>query len=239
MPASHSIHKRSGITWTSDACQSFDRYLQSAGIPAACLMEQAARSISDFLLSAIPDGENSQVLFLCGPGNNGADAVAAARQLLFHPRLKPAILLLGGPPAPQSLLQLQVLAYQNLGGEVLPSAEVAFSNRLPAPTILVDALFGVGLQRPLAGNYAEVVNQATALKIPVLAVDCPSGLNCDDGTVLGCCLPATWTLSFIGYKRGFLHHAGPALCGEVRVADIGVRSELAESWLALQRRDDD
>jgi len=118
---------------------------------------------------------------------------------------------------------------------VLSSAAEALSSQHFAPTIVVDALFGVGLKRPLAGVYAQVVKMAAGVTNPKLAVDSPSGLDCDDGAVSGPCLAATWTLSFIGHKRGFSQNAGPSLCGEVHVVDIGVRSELAESWLHLYR----
>lgn len=221
--------------WTTEECQAFDLYLQSIGLPAAILMEQAARSLSDFLISATSPTSINIISFLCGPGNNGADALAAARQLLFHPRLKPLVLLPGGCPAPNSLLQLQQNSFQKLGGEVHVSTLNPLKSPAEAPSVIVDGLFGVGLKRPIGGIYAEAMQIAAEINVPTLAVDCPSGLNCDDGTTSGPHLPATWTLSFIGTKRGFFRNAGPTLCGQVQIADIGVRRELAEQWLTQRR----
>jgi hydroxyethylthiazole kinase-like uncharacterized protein yjeF len=198
-------------------------------------MEQAARSLSDFLISATYPTSTNIILFLCGPGNNGADAIAAARQLLLHPRLKPVVLTPGGSPAPNSLLALQLNSFKKLGGELLNLGQNGLKSLPEAPSVVVDGLFGVGLKRPIGGIYAETIRQAAEIGVPVLAVDCPSGLNCNDGTVLGPCLPATWTLSFIGAKQGFSRNAGPSLCGQIQIADIGVRRELADQWL-VQRR---
>lgn len=232
--ANPSLHTPS-IQWTTQECQAFDLYLQANGMPAAILMEQAARSLSDFLISATSTPTTSIILFLCGPGNNGADGVAAARQLLHHPHLKPVVLLPGGPGGSNSLLELQQNTFQKLGGEVHFDRSKGLHSLPEAPCLLVDGLFGVGLKRPISGIYADVLEWAAEIKIPTVAVDCPSGLNCDDGTVSGSCLTATWTQSFIGTKRGFHHNAGPSLCGQIQIADIGVRRELAEHWLRLRR----
>jgi hydroxyethylthiazole kinase-like uncharacterized protein yjeF len=198
-------------------------------------MEQAARSLSDFLISACSGPSATTILFLCGPGNNGADTIAAARHLLGHPRIKPIVLLPGGPPAAHSLLELQENTFQKLGGETHFCASIPSGTGAQPPILLVDGLFGVGLKRPIAGIYADTLQQFSRLNLPTLAVDCPSGLNCDSGKASGPCLAATWTQSFIGRKRGFSRNQGPTLCGQIQIADIGVRRELADAWLAQHR----
>jgi hydroxyethylthiazole kinase-like uncharacterized protein yjeF len=206
------------------------------GLPAASLMEQAASQISKFLTLAINKGDPADILFLCGPGNNGADAIAAARQLLNHPQITPMIHLPGGSPSPQSLLELQYSAYKNLGGKEVGDLEIPLQQQESPPVLVIDGLFGVGLGRPVEGKYAEALEAASLNEAPCVAVDCPSGLDCDSGEVLGCSLPAQWTISFIGAKLGFTRNQGPSLCGEVHIADIGVRRELAEGWLKQHRR---
>jgi hydroxyethylthiazole kinase-like uncharacterized protein yjeF len=235
MERSNSLHQPTGSLWLAGECQAFDQYLQSCGLPAASLMEQAARTISGFLISAAKQVESSSVIFLCGPGNNGADTIAAARQLLYHPHILPQIYLPGGPPTPEGLLSLQYQAYKNLGGLEIEDLNFVLQSSNRRPTVLVDGLFGVGLQRPVTGNYAAALTEAQKSGIPSLAVDCPSGLNCDNGQVLGTSLPASWTISFIGHKIGFQKDRGPHLCGEIQIADIGVRRELADRWLERHR----
>lgn len=235
MERSNSLQKQPPSSWGSRECQSFDLYLQASGLPASALMEQASKQITDFLLSAEPTARIRSVAFLCGPGNNGADAIAAARQLLCHPHITPLIYLPGGPPSPESLLSLQYEAYKNLGGIEVDDLKLALNGSSATPSILVDGLFGVGLRRPVSGNYAEALLVAQKSGIRTLAVDCPSGLDCDTGAAMGATLPAKWTISFIGPKRGFECDQGPRLCGEVQIADIGVRRELANRWLEQHR----
>lgn len=235
MERSNSLQPPAHSPWHAIECQAFDQHLQSMGLPASCLMEQAARSITEFLTSVAKPPLSSIILFLCGPGNNGADAVAAARQLLGHPYLRPAIYLPGGSPSPESLLSLQYQAFKNLGGSEIPDLNSTLKSPDCASVIVVDGLFGVGLARPVGGEYAKALLEIEKSALPVLAVDCPSGLDCDTGKALGSSLPAKWTISFIGAKYGFELEQGPHLCGEIRIADIGVRRELADRWLEQHR----
>lgn len=193
-------------------------------------MEQAARSTSDFLLSTLQEGPSGVILFLCGPGNNGADGVATARQLLGHPRWTPLVHLPFGSPAQGSLLELQVQAYRKLGGELSTAKGGACSLSPQGPLLWVDALFGIGLTRPIEGSLKEFLRAVSDTQTPVLAVDCPSGLDCDTGEVLGMALAATWTITFTAPKIGFARRAGPEVVGAVLVADLGVRAEIAQAW---------
>ena len=100
----------------------------------------------------------------------------------------------------------------------------------PPPLLWVDALFGIGLARPIAGPLATFLQGIAQSHRPVLAVDCPSGLNSDTGAVMGMALPATWTMTFAALKVGFSLGSGPKVVGEVLVADLGVRAEIAQAW---------
>lgn len=222
--------------WTTLECQDFDRDLQSLGLPPAILMEQAARSLCDFLISHHKGGLTTTFLYLCGPGNNGADGIAAARQMLGHPHLRPIVTFPYGEGSKDSLLQLQLQAFQGLGGKVLSHPPEAHQEGVSGPLLIVDALFGVGLTRPHSldpiAPWRGWVDKAEG----ILAVDCPSGLDCTTGKVLGEALKATWTLSFVAPKAGFVREDGPSHCGEVLVAGIGVRPEIADAWLARGQR---
>jgi hydroxyethylthiazole kinase-like uncharacterized protein yjeF len=98
--------------------------------------------------------------------------------------------------------------------------------------LVIDGLFGVGLARDVDGDYARMVDYANRQSCPVLAIDVPSGLDSDTGRVLGCAVRATHTLTFIAWKAGLLTLDGPDCCGEVTVADLGVKLENPEAWVA-------
>lgn len=201
-------------------------------------MEQAARSISELLIDLAAEGQESRILFLCGPGNNGADGLAAARQLLGHPRFQVTACAPMGLGDPDSLLYLHGNAYRKLGGLLKIGPSCLQAKDIPRPTLIVDALFGVGLSRPLGPELLTWVESLQAEGAPTLAVDCPSGLDCTSGKALGAAVRADWTLSFVAPKTGFQQADGPHSCGQVFVADIGVRSEIAQAWLAHGKRFD-
>jgi hydroxyethylthiazole kinase-like uncharacterized protein yjeF len=98
--------------------------------------------------------------------------------------------------------------------------------------LVIDGLFGVGLARDVTGEYARLVDYANRQSCPVLAIDVPSGLDSDTGRVLGCAVRATHTITFIAWKAGLLTLDGPDYCGEVTVADLGVKLENPEAWVA-------
>lgn len=222
----------SSSPWTSSVCQAFDRDLQRLGLPPLILMEQAAASICAFLSRSVVKGTESNVLFLCGPGNNGADGVAAARQLLGHPWIRPIVALPFGAGPSDGLLFQHLQVYRNLRGQALEGlAEEDHASQV-GPSLVVDALFGVGLTRPIDPQIQTWVHSLLQNDPPVLSVDCPSGLDCTTGKALGFALKATWTLSFVAPKAGFFLADGPSHCGEVHVAGIGVRREIADAWLA-------
>jgi hydroxyethylthiazole kinase-like uncharacterized protein yjeF len=108
-------------------------------------------------------------------------------------------------------------AWRQAGGSTI--------ERIPSATdwaLVVDGLFGIGLQREVAGRYAELIAAINAIKAPKLAIDIPSGLDSDTGCVMGCAVRADHTITFIALKPGLLTHDGPDHCGEVHVANLGI-----------------
>lgn len=184
--------------------------IEDIGIPGLALMETAGRAVA-----AAAAGAHS-VAVVCGPGNNGGDGFVCARVL--RDAGVDAIVHLAADRAHlqgDALAHLQIL--ERAGGVVLPADPDAIAS---AP-LVIDALFGVGLARPIEGTYAELVaaiNRADR----VLAVDIPSGLDADTGTVLGACVTAHATVTMGALKVALVSAPGFAHCGEVVVADIGI-----------------
>jgi hydroxyethylthiazole kinase-like uncharacterized protein yjeF len=200
------------------------------------LMQRAGQAAADWA-SELATSRNRPILVLAGPGNNGGDAFEAARllrDLFFDVRV-----VFAGQPA--NLPQDAAAAYQRFcasGGSSTASIpdEVHWS-------LIIDGLFGIGLCRPADGIYAEWIAAANLLaerdQCPLLALDCPSGLNADTGMVLGQVIQASHTLTFIAGKPGLLTADGPDHCGDIRVAALELmpENEQAADGHLLSRQD--
>lgn len=187
-----------------------DRLTIAGGVPGIELMEAAGAAVARIAATLAPEG---QILVLCGPGNNGGDGFVAARRLRAAGR--EVVLHLLGDPA--HLRGDAKTAFEGWGGPT-HSADLP----VPRADLVIDALFGAGLDRPLAGRAAGVVAEVNASGVPVLAVDVPSGLSGDTGQPLGPVIDATATVTFFRLKPGHLLHPGRSLCGDVTLADIGI-----------------
>lgn len=183
------------------------------GIPSLVLMERAALSIVRVLEENELD--LSRVLVLCGTGNNAADGVAAAR-LLCEQGYLPTICLLGDEKkfSPDMKVQLQVIR----------EYEVRFVTDFDPldHTLIIDAMFGIGLKREIGGVYRSVIERINESPVPVAAVDIPSGLNADSGRIEGCAVCADITVTFQYAKAGQMLDCGPSLCGDLYVENIGI-----------------
>jgi hydroxyethylthiazole kinase-like uncharacterized protein yjeF len=212
-----------------------DKAAMAAGISGPALMEAAGKAVAE---EAARRWSARPALVLCGPGNNGGDGFVAARRLAE-----------AGWPVRVALLGERVRlrgdaawAAGTWDGAVEPFAPAS----LEGAALVIDALFGAGLDRPIEGA-ARVVVDALAAKsradLPVLAVDVPSGVAGDSGAVLGAAAPAAATVTFFRKKPGHLLLPGRTLCGETIVADIGIparvldeiRPSAAENLPALWR----
>lgn len=190
------------------------------GIPGMVLMERAAMAVLEQIGKRFGENRHTGVLVLAGVGNNGGDGLALAR-LLSEAGYRVCVHCLGREDRAtgQWRMQREILAHYpvrvNMAGtgSKLPEGEY---------TVLVDALFGVGLSRELEGDYAGAVadfNRREGFKI---AVDMPSGLDADTGRVLGEAVRADLTVTFGFCKRGLVFYPGCEYAGEVVVADIGI-----------------
>ena len=187
-----------------------------AGV-APSLMERAgAAAVSQTLTFAEHSG--LPPLIVCGPGNNGGDGFVLAR-LLRSRGVAPVVVFTGDEARLPGDARGALEAFRADGGETV--------REIPARgfSVAVDALFGIGLQRPIEGAYAALIARINALGCPVLALDVPSGLCADTGRVLGCAVKADLTATFIALKPGLLTLDGPDHCGEVGVHDLGLAPE--------------
>ena len=207
---------------TVEEARALDRYaVETIGVPGLVLMENAALAVADALAAAFPGAE--RIALVCGPGNNGADGLAVARQLLTRGyRVEVATAAFGARRSPEFETQLAIVRALGVATpELAERASAAAPARLADCDVLVDALFGVGLRRPLAGPWAALV-AGLAGRRPTLAVDLPSGLDADRSTPIGPVLPADLTVTFVGPKPAHVLDPACDLCGEIVVADLGV-----------------
>lgn len=187
--------------------------------PAAPLMPRAGAAAAELAATLARDTGES-VLVLAGPGNNGGDALAAARQLrrqgfavTVASRADPIYL----PPDAARTWAM----WQADGGAVL--TDLPCGRRFG---LVLDGLFGVGLQRSIEGDAADWIVAVNAMDCTVLALDVPSGLDADSGAVRGCAVRADHTLTFLGLKPGLLTADGPDHAGTLHLDTLGVEAML-------------
>jgi len=180
----------------------------------APLMPRAGAAAADWA-GELAGQRNLPILVLAGPGNNGGDAFEAAR--LLGERYFDVRLVFAGKP--EQLPQDAAAAcqrFRDAGGTI--HAAIPEDGHW---SLIIDGLFGIGLTRPPEGRYAEWIACANDLAernhCPLLALDCPSGLNADTGSALGATIRASHTLTFIAAKPGLLTADGPDHCGEIKV----------------------
>ncbi|MBR7112832.1 MAG: NAD(P)H-hydrate dehydratase [Clostridia bacterium] len=198
------------------------------GTASLVLMERAAKAVFDVLLAEFP---TEKVLVCCGSGNNGGDGFALARLLLEH-GIDTTITYLGqwnekGEPDATSMSLECAAEFKKLP----KSIHIKKTPSLTGVSTVVDAIFGIGLSRPLTGTFLEAARAINASKLPVLAIDIPSGVHADNGQVLGGAVRATKTVAIAAKKYGHLLFPGADLSGEVTVTDIGIHATSAHGHL--------
>jgi len=200
---------------TPDEMSEADRLTIAAGIPGIDLMERAGAAVAEAIRQAYPKGP---VLILCGPGNNGGDGYVAARLL------KDA----GWP------VRLAALAPPRAGSDAAHHAGLwrgpieAVLEGMAIGGIIIDALFGAGLTRPLDPPVRRLLARIESHHLPLVAVDVPSGLDGASGEPLGWAPQADLTVSFFQAKPGHWVMPGRALCGRLVIADIGIAESVLD-----------
>lgn len=190
--------------------------IEDFDIPGLTLMERAGSASYRLLRTKWPEAQDITVV--CGTGNNGGDGFVVAR-LALQDGVAVRVLQLGDPNKITGDAKHNADAFMAQGGELIPYQTV------PEQTeVLVDGVFGTGLEREVTGLWAEALAAMNEHWAPVLALDIPSGLHSDSGKVLGVAVKADATVSFIGLKQGLFTGDGPEQCGELHFDDLDVPS---------------
>lgn len=205
--------------YTAAQTSELDRLAITSGIAGIQLMKRAGRAAFNALLQRYPQPE--QLTVYCGAGNNAGDGYVMAA-LAAEQRI-PVRLIAVGEPDKLTGEAAQARDYARQEGVAF---EPLTDDSAADAGIIVDALLGTGLKGEVRPAYAAAIAQINASGRPVLAVDIPTGLSADTGSVLGAAVKADVTVTFIGVKRGLLTGRGPALCGELVFADLGVPADI-------------
>jgi NAD(P)H-hydrate epimerase len=215
--------------YRAEQVRSLDRRaIDDLGIPGAVLMERAGAAAFAQLRRRWPNAR--RIAVLSGPGNNGGDGYVIAR-LALQQGLAVQLFQLGDHSSLRCEAAAAASAFFEAGGRGEPY------QGLPADAdVIVDALLGTGLQRPVAGLWADAIGRANASRAPVLAVDIPSGLDADSGRVLGIAVEAALTVCFIGLKQGMFTGSGPDCCGEIEFDALQVPPSIYAGELLSARR---
>jgi NAD(P)H-hydrate epimerase len=220
----------------TDRMREADRHaIEDLGVPGILLMENAATGVVDAIREHFPDA--IRVLVLCGAGNNGGDGLAAARHLANGGHEVTVLLfanperLSGDAAANYRIAAAFGLAIKTIQGDDLADLDQALETG--PPDLIVDALLGTGLDRPLGGRLARAAERVSASGVPVVAVDVPTGLNGSSAGVAGPVLAAELTMTFGALK--LCHVLPPAClhCGEIAVVDIGIPPRVLEAGCRL------
>ncbi|HJL02528.1 MAG TPA: NAD(P)H-hydrate dehydratase [Polyangiaceae bacterium LLY-WYZ-15_(1-7)] len=205
---------------TRAAVRAVDAAAVEKGVAGLVLMENAGRGAAEALVERFPE-RLARVVCVGGPGQNGGDAWVVARHLRLRGHAPRAVVVakdeakIGGDARPNlDALRALGVEVEVVGPGLTPDLDDA--------TLLVDGLFGTGLDRPIEGGFAELVEAMNRAAAPIVALDLPSGIDADTGRVLGVATRAALTVTFAAQKRGLHQHPGAGHAGEVRVAQIGV-----------------
>ncbi|APR99506.1 bifunctional ADP-dependent NAD(P)H-hydrate dehydratase/NAD(P)H-hydrate epimerase [Pajaroellobacter abortibovis] len=207
--------------------RAFDRHaITSWGIPGNLLMENAGRGAAEFIQTELlPGCTGVQVVMVIGSGNNGGDGLVVARHLLcsgVHVR----VFAIGERARRSKELLEQCAIWLSLGGKIHEIDEedgiLELEKALENADVVVDALFGIGLSRPIAGRSSQVIRAINCARGVRVSLDLPSGLDGDQGDVLGDAVCADWTLTFGCLKLGLLTSSGAVRAGQVRLLSLGV-----------------
>jgi len=211
-----------------------DRFaIEQLGVPGVVLMENAGRNAADAAGRLLARAAGNSAAVVAGGGNNGGDGFVIARHLALR-GVRVVTFLLVPPEAISGDARINLDLLRALGHELRNCSAGAdnLAEPLRAFDVVVDAVGGTGIRGALRGVQAQAVEQINAAGRPVLAVDIPSGLDCDTGQAEGPAVRAALTVTFVARKIGFDAPGADRYTGEVLVADIGIPAELVAEHIA-------
>lgn len=212
----HDVHSPESFS-RDEAIAADKRAIETFGIPGILLMENAAlavvREVKEYAVFAI----------VCSPGSNGGDGLAVARHLCILGK-DVRVYIIGDPKKGSDDFKTNLKIMSKLAPEVLNTVNEEnfeeFESALKGCETCIDAIFGTGLNRPVEGIYARVIEAMNTFATHITSVDIPSGLDCDSGEPLGVCVRATKTVTFHRMKKAL--DISPKYGGDVAVSYIGI-----------------
>jgi NAD(P)H-hydrate epimerase len=213
--------KNQSLILNREQARELDRLtIEQYRIPGIVLMENAGRGAVDYLLN---QGIDEKIAICCGKGNNAGDGMVAARYL-FNRGYDVVIYLFSNP--------------EDFKGEAKINYEITLRMSIPTltnifpkkPRWLIDAVFGTGLQGVVQQPFSDILKQINESGAEIVSLDIPSGLDCDTGRPLGISVKADHTITFVGYKQGFLNPEAQPYLGQVHVVDIETPLALIEKF---------
>lgn len=207
---------------TANAMRYMEEYTMSRGISGNILMEIAGKSIAEEIIHRFPDSK-TDILILCGSGKNGADGLVCARWLLNNNYSNTKIVFVGerGKISTEFLEQASIIAKTVPGTDIYEINNTG-DNLYKKFDIIVDGIYGIGLNRPLSGRDIDFINYINSKSAYKISVDIPSGLEASGGRVMGTAVKADLTITFGSYKTGMFLGKGRKYSGEVKLIDIGL-----------------
>jgi len=216
------------VVMTRDQVRVVDSWaINEVGIAGVVLMENAGRSCAELIKERLAEAASPKVCIFCGTGNNGGDGYVIARHLLSD-GFNAAVIICGDSNKIKGDAKINLEILKKLGWPIdnlsLKEADIAggVENFVSGADMVVDALLGTGMRGELNEEYKQLIESINAQNVPVLAVDIPSGLDCNSGQPLGGAIRAECTVTFVAVKTGFTNPQADQYTGKVYVASIGV-----------------
>ncbi len=216
------------VVMTREESRAFDAWaINTIGVPGAVLMENAGRSCAELIKEKLKQAAKPKVCIFCGTGNNGGDGYVIARHL-GNSGYKVVVATFGdqGKIKGDARINLDILFSLNQVVEQINPEALDVVNQIENlasnADMIVDSLLGTGLAGQVKNGYKKIIETINTLNCPVLAVDIPSGLDCNTGHVLGAAVKANYTVTFAALKKGFTSKQALQYTGEIYIASIGV-----------------
>lgn len=220
---------------TRQQMRDFDAWaINNAGIAGVILMENAGRGCSEIVISELKKIGGKRLCIFCGTGNNGGDGFVIARHMK-NAGFEVKIILCGSGSKIKgdAGINYKIACGMNIPIEELAPActdiERIIENSAGNCDLLADAIFGTGFCGELRGGFDRIVKTINSLNKPIIAVDIPSGLDCDTGIAAGEAIKAIITVTFAAAKKGFASPASVQYTGRVYIASIGIEPTLKDN----------
>ncbi len=213
---------------TSDQMRRIDsRASEKYGIPSLTLMENAAKSVYEEIKKRFDTISEKSFIIFCGKGNNGGDGYETARLLL---QANADVIAISIGESNNALCDAAVIRkrFIKAGGVIIEAEAFLSTTDIPKEFIIVDAIFGTGINTDIKGIAADIIRWINNSGAPVISVDLPSGINTDTGQVMGIAVKADMTITFCLKKPAHFLLPGSELCGEIIIKNIGIPNEAVE-----------